>query len=308
MAAFLRLTTSDAGRGAFLVLVGTLGLALVVGVYLRSRNAEWQSRLGGMRETIHELQYSVLRGSLGLLLSVIAVIYPSSKSGSSSKNVRGMNTSALSERGGTPTDSPAPTPTDTATPTETTTTTSTDTATPTEAALTRTATEETPNGTIVDQLSIPLFDLSSLGERLQQYVAGVDLVLRYPLFGVGGGNFRFVAAAYGLPNKEGIPIPEPLHNVYIMLLAETGLPGFLLYMGAVGLVFGAGLRSLLEDHKRDIHLVVLVGFVAFSSFMFFTHLIDRITVLIPFWALGGAVLGERAVARTRSETDEQAEQ
>jgi hypothetical protein len=324
-AVFLRLTTSDAGRGAFLVLV----VALLIGTatVLKISDAEWFPTLGDIYSRIRARRWPVLRSVAGVLFAVVVILYPSNKSGSPSKGVSSIDLSSTNGTSTeTPTDPTTRTPTETQTrtrtptqtPTETQTRTRTSTQTPTETQTrTRTSTQTptetqtaTPTGSAggEGQISIPFFDLSNLTPRLQQYLIGLDVFLQYPLFGVGGGNFRFVAAEYGLRTKERLPVPEPIHNIYLMLLAETGLPGFLLYIGAFGLVVTAAVKSVVDGHKRRLHVALLVGFIAFSAFLFFTHLIDRITVLIPFWALGGAVLGERAVARTGSETDEQAEQ
>lgn len=279
---FLRLSTSDAGRGAFIV----IAVSLVVGVALLSWGTG-PERFGSVRDLwsgIRNLNTTRWQSPFGLLIAVLVTLSPSSKSGSSS-DVQGPVDPSRTDT----------TPTDT-TPTET-------TVTPTEPPGSPTTTPETPTGTPtpaegpvapdVTDISIPLFDLTNLGTRIQQAVVGLDMFSRNPLFGVGGGNYRFVASTYGVPDAPHLPVPLTLHNVYILLLAETGLLGFLLYMGAVGLVALAGLRSVLDGNKPSLHLCLLVSFVGYFAFLFFTHLIDQANSLLPFWALAACIVGEQ---------------
>jgi hypothetical protein len=141
----------------------------------------------------------------------------------------------------------------------------------------------------VSSLSVPLFDLSGLGIRLRQVVAGIDLFFQYPIFGIGGANFYFVAEAFGLPKLW-------LHTVYVALLAETGLPGFLLYMIALGFVVMAGRRLLIhKGNRRNVDWYLALGLIAalcahFGTMLFQpTHM--RAQLLFPFWALCGLLVG-----------------
>jgi hypothetical protein len=331
-AVFLRLTTSDAGRGAFIVLAGTLAVGTTLLLWRTNRDSVLS--LDRIRELVEVRASNLLRSVSALALGVLAVLYPSNKSGATSRDVDldierpVTKTRTTSER---PTENPATTETNTpaanatpttptetittptetvATPTETVTTPTETVTTPTETVTTPTETVTTPTETVTEtptvadnvpggggvaDVSVFLFNLSNLGTRLQQYIVGVDLFLRFPLFGVGGGNFRFLAAEYGLPNAPNKTVPLALHNVYIMLLAETGLPGFVLYVTAVAAVLFTGLKLCLDGNRRYFHLAVLVGLVSYLAFMFFTHMIDKITILFPFWVVAAALVGESEV-------------
>ena len=148
-------------------------------------------------------------------------------------------------------------------------------------------------------VSLPLFDLSGLGVRLRQIVAGFDLFLQYPVFGIGGGNFHFVAEAFGLPK------PMWLHNVFVALLAETGLPGFLLYIAALGFVVAAGGRLLVYEDGRNDDWLLMLGIVAALCGHFGTMLFQpvylRAQVLLPFWALCGLLVGTKRLRVIKSE-------
>lgn len=138
-------------------------------------------------------------------------------------------------------------------------------------------------------ISIPYFNLQSLGIRLAQYVVGLDIAVRNPVFGIGGANYPYVANWYGLPSHIGDG-PFPLHSVYVATLAETGVPGFVLYVGATVLVLWAGWRLYLDRPDEKVFLAgvlaALVGYVAVA----FWVVNVRFGMILPFWLLGGAIV------------------
>ena len=72
----------------------------------------------------------------------------------------------------------------------------------------------------------------------------IGYALRYPIFGLGPGNFS---------NVEGKSKPgmwEPAHNSYVTIATECGLPGLLLFIGGVGLSFQTFWR-IRQKFQRD---------------------------------------------------------
>lgn len=135
------------------------------------------------------------------------------------------------------------------------------------------------------EISVPLFDLSNLGVRLTQYAAGISLFLRNPLFGIGGANFPYYAASFGIPDQL------PIHNVYLTLLAETGVVGFLLYVGFLLTVLRRGVRSLLaEATDARVRAAALAGIVGYLGFMFWDYLLfDSVVSSFTFYAVCAVV-------------------
>ena len=248
MTAVLRTTGTDAGRGALAVAVGTFAVMLVV---LYGRRL-----LGGLISSGGLIQRGVPM-AFAAFLGIVAFLYPSSDSGSTS-TVTDIGSGAGANAGTSGSGAGANAGTGS-----------------TEAAL--------------QELSIPFFDIGGLGIRLQQYLIGLDLFFQHPLFGIGGANFIYHATEYGLPR------PMPLHSVYIALLAETGLPGFLLYTAALALVLSAGWQAVgvKTDTGQCLLLVgVLAGMVGFLVFGVFDILpITKVPALFSFWILAGAVVG-----------------
>ncbi len=67
----------------------------------------------------------------------------------------------------------------------------------------------------------------STTERIEGYGEAWQLIKRYPLLGVGIGNYT-VAVHHELRPNDPTWSYQPVHNVFVLILAELGLVGFLL--------------------------------------------------------------------------------
>jgi hypothetical protein len=247
----LRITAKDSARGALI-------LAIVIFVALLA----WSQRhVLTNWETIQKRAVEYGLYCLSVVTLFFVTLYPSSRSGTSSK--KPVDTSNGS---GAP---------------------------PSDATKVPKGGGQTGAGGLpieIGQLSIPFLNLSSLGIRMQQYLAGFAIVLDYPLFGVGGANYPYVAPAYGLPAKLHGHL-FPLHNMYIAVLAETGIPGFLLYVSALGMVLWSGWCLYRDGQNRTLAagaLSAVVGYLAVSFWIVNT----RLVMVVPFWILAGALVAE----------------
>jgi O-antigen ligase len=264
----VRASSSDAGRGALILAV--LAFAVLSGWAYRS---EVRSIV---RTRILHRASSVCCIS-AILAGLPLLFYPSSKSGdTSTTGIRDATDPAggSSAGGGGPsTGGPAPVA---------------------DVALANRLLEQ------ITTVSVPFFDLSNLGVRLQQYLVGLVITARYPIFGLGGMNFVLVAERYGIDPRAGESLPLPIHNIYVTLLAETGIVGFLLYVGTLCLVLLYGFR-LLQSTKTDRLLVagVMAGLIGSLGFGFWDHLqLYHATGFFPLWILAGSLVGEyQRVAR-----------
>lgn len=250
LAVVLRATGTDAGKGGFIVAMVVFAYALSV-LYRRGL-ADFS-----VLNKAHTFAYAALAAAF----AAVALFYPSSESGVGSA-VTNIKTGGGANGGSSGTSAGG-------------------SATHLDPGIV----ESTLRG-----LSIPFFDISTLGVRLQQYVIGLDLFIAHPIFGIGGMNFVYVSVEHGLPR------PMAMHNIYIALLAGTGLPGFLLYVGALVVVLWCGWQAATADttdQNRLLLVGVLAGLIGALAFGFWDHLfLTKITVAIPFWILAGALVGE----------------
>jgi hypothetical protein len=249
----LRATGTDAGRGGFIVALVLFAAAFGF-LYKRGVLDLSISSITG-----RPLGHTVIPAIFTVFVTVVILFYPSSEAGLES-NRTDINAG----------DGPVPSGSSGTTP------------------------PSKPESGVVEstlrELSIPFFDVSTLGIRLQQYVIGLELFIQSPVFGIGGANFAYVATAYGLPH------PLPLHSMYFALLAETGLPGLVLYVATLVLVLWSGWQAVTADgsvNNRLLLVSVLSGMVGYLAFGFWDILpLIKITALFPFWILAGAVVGE----------------
>jgi O-antigen ligase len=113
---------------------------------------------------------------------------------------------------------------------------------------------------------------------------GANVALQYPLLGIGLGNFKSASAAAHITERlDGYEA----HNTYIHLAAETGVPGFLLYLSV-----GVSAFILLQQAKRRARMLrhlylhnlasgMQLGLIGFSVAAFFVSAQTE----KPFWIL-----------------------
>ena len=125
-----------------------------------------------------------------------------------------------------------------------------------------------------------LEDVSTM-ERYYRWVAGVRMSQEDLLTGYGPGNFHNFYKAYTLnkfttyvsdnPEKSGI------HNYYLMLLVEQGLPGMLIFILLSFWVLIKGEQIYHESPnqlRKDIVAGVLLSTVVIDAFLLMNDLIE----------------------------------
>lgn len=142
---------------------------------------------------------------------------------------------------------------------------------------------------LLSSTTVPFFDLSNLSIRVQQYILGLDLFAANPLIGIGAGNFMF----YGGSVDSALFLE--MHNLYLAVLVETGVVGFLLYFGAIALVARRGIRVLLQDTisgEKAVLIAIFAGLIGqFAIGVFDSTQLIKVTVFVPFWILLGTIAG-----------------
>jgi hypothetical protein len=136
---------------------------------------------------------------------------------------------------------------------------------------------------VAQSVTIPGFNTQNLAIRIYQYVGGTDTFLQYPLTGLGGANYNYVALSYA-------PKANMIHNLYIGIFAETGLVGGVVFFGAVGYAVRA---VWLTASRNDdpIYLGLLAGLGGMFALQFFQPQYLRATSFVPLWAILGIACG-----------------
>lgn len=136
--------------------------------------------------------------------------------------------------------------------------------------------------------------------RVYVWAAATMLFFAHPLLGVGYGNYRFLYADFTfVPNA--IPGHLDAHNIYLQLLAETGLVGFLSFFILAGLFISLALKSIRE--QDTVSRIVAFGVLGATAGTLIHGMVDFLFRVSPqfgalFWIV--LALGSRALAGTRS--------
>jgi len=134
----------------------------------------------------------------------------------------------------------------------------------------------------------------TFGMRVRIWQSGIRMVEDHPIFGVGPANFKLVLARY----SRGAMATEQLnaHNAYVVVAAETGLPGLALFLGilATGAIsVHRVVRSARAAGREDLALcgimVETMMFVILCTGI--TMTVEGMKILWIVFGLGQAVVG-----------------
>jgi hypothetical protein len=125
----------------------------------------------------------------------------------------------------------------------------------------------------VAAISVPGFSTANLQVRLVQYALGVDLLLQYPLTGIGLSNFWYLSEELGMESTFF------MHNLLGQVYVGTGLIGGSLYVGALLIAFRDGVREVVSTGGDIITVALLSGFIGVHvQMMFNPHLIKFVSM------------------------------
>ncbi|MBV6655608.1 MAG: O-antigen ligase family protein [Mameliella sp.] len=164
------------------------------------------------------------------------------------------------------------------------------------------------------QATYEMEDITTM-ERLYRWVAGFNMTAAEPLFGFGPGNFYFFYKSYTVtsfttyvsdnPEKSGI------HNYYLMVLVEQGLPGLLLFLALLfyALVRGEAIYANAVSAKdKQIAMMAILCIIIISVMQLINDLVETDKVG-PFFFMSLAILVnlDLKYQRTLKESDKPAD-
>jgi len=158
-------------------------------------------------------------------------------------------------------------------------------------------------GTIAILLAIPLTpkvmqrllsdDYGAAYSRIPMAKVAINMISQNPLFGVGKGNYSFVADQYDdTPEQITTLFPYPVHNIYLMLAAELGIGALAIFLFISGNIYRQGLAALkFQNTTVKIFIIsIMAGLTAF----YIQGMIDMGGIgdwlSRPFWFMGGLVM------------------
>lgn len=113
----------------------------------------------------------------------------------------------------------------------------------------------------------------SAEERYSGYKESWSVIKHHPIIGSGLGTYGL--ALEKINSKEQVWFYQPAHNIFLLLLGETGLAGLILFIYAIYLIFK---KSTADSTNRNIIISVICG-------LFILGLLDHWLISLHFGLL-----------------------
>ncbi|MEW6408259.1 MAG: O-antigen ligase family protein [Patescibacteria group bacterium] len=133
----------------------------------------------------------------------------------------------------------------------------------------------------------------SVAGRFEYTKTSLKMVKKSPFFGIGYGNFTIKLAGFSQKPLQWWQF-QPVHNIYLLILSETGILGLLFFLGFIGYVFYLGIKAIKNIGNSIQRLVIISFFAIFSGLIiigFFDHYLwDIQQGSLLFWLISGISL------------------
>lgn len=112
--------------------------------------------------------------------------------------------------------------------------------------------------------SIADMNHSSNSTRLSMWKVGLQMFYDHPLTGTADSHIREIYMTYKIPETEGEGVH--LHSNFLMILATTGLPGFLTFSAMFLCIFLFQIRKYRSSADNISKMLILGSILVFISF------------------------------------------
>jgi O-antigen ligase/tetratricopeptide (TPR) repeat protein len=136
--------------------------------------------------------------------------------------------------------------------------------------------------------------------RMPLWMRSLPIAADYPLGGTGYGTYGHVEPLYrtDVPPAEAALLYDHAHNDYLEILIEAGVPGLVLVLLVVAVVYRLGYRTLGADRGSSAAGLTLGALFAFTTVVL--HSIGDFGMHVPAIALLTTVVVAHLCARGRS--------
>jgi tetratricopeptide (TPR) repeat protein len=138
---------------------------------------------------------------------------------------------------------------------------------------------------------------ANIAERLKIWKKTAKMIGDHPLLGVGAGNWKVVIPSYGLDSTvfaKGYFAPDRVHNVYLQIASESGIPGAIFYFGFWLIIVWTGfslLRKINNENKKIIVILMLAGLSAVAVDAMFSFPNERIEHSVYMILMAAIIVG-----------------
>ncbi|GEM_PF-2725445 len=164
-------------------------------------------------------------------------------------------------------------------------------------------------------------DHGSAQTRAPMWAVARNIIAHHPIFGIGYENYLAVHQKYDHTEQQiSVVLPLPVHNLYLLLAAETGIPGLIFFLGFIVMTMWVSLRCAMAPElgvlERSIHLSMILALMTiflqgYSGKGFIDHLV-HISVVAVYaassakqWVLVQEIREKRAAEAIQAAEDTQ---
>jgi O-antigen ligase len=106
-------------------------------------------------------------------------------------------------------------------------------------------------------------DPLNIQSRIDLNEMAMEMIIAHPILGIGINNYTAVGKAfsYFYIYEAAFDLPPVVHNIYLLIASEIGLPGLLFFLWFIVLVLKYGLRGL-RIINDELTCLLLCGFTA----------------------------------------------
>jgi O-antigen ligase len=122
--------------------------------------------------------------------------------------------------------------------------------------------------------------------RLYIWKAALNAFFSHPLLGIGIGSFKSVAYQY---SSEMI-IYQETHNVFLDILAGTGLLGFIFWLLSIFYILIAGIRNIKIYKQSSYEYILSIATLASFVVMLLHGFTLNISTVRHFWLIAIIIL------------------
>jgi len=138
--------------------------------------------------------------------------------------------------------------------------------------------------------------ISAVTDRINQYSQSLEIIKRYKITGIGPGVTEFYGAwndniKYVQKALPDIYMWNQVHNGYLQICIESGIPGLIIFLVIAGVIFGALFTTKIDGSEPKLVSLLRVGGLC-SAITVLVHIsfgpeINNQHILLLFWLLLG---------------------
>jgi hypothetical protein len=148
---------------------------------------------------------------------------------------------------------------------------------------------------------------SAMG-RLHQFPVAWKVIEKYPVLGIGPGVTEYFGTwnNYRIYVRKALPdvdMSNQVHNSQLQVAIETGVPGGVIFLAIMGVIFGGVLRNVKAGREKESIQLLRIGGtcagVAIMTHVSFCTELNSIAIFLVFWILLGLARSGSSLESTK---------